>query len=74
MMPSIVTIANGIAVLEEKKSLRITKKERNTMTKEQQLRAMRKIRGDWGGVKPFTRIERNKKKYTRKQKHKMDFP
>lgn len=44
------------------------------MTKEQQLNAMRKIRGDWGGVKPFTRIERNKKKYTRKQKHKSDFP
>ena len=27
-----------------------------------QLRALNKIRGDWGGVKPYTRIEKNKKK------------
>lgn len=31
---------------------------------------LRKVRGDWGGVKPYTRIERNKKKYNRKIKHK----
>lgn len=35
-----------------------------------QLRALKKIRGDWGEVKPYTRIERDRKKYTRKQKHK----
>ena len=35
-----------------------------------QLRALKKIRGDWGDVKPYTRIERDRKKYNRKQKHK----
>ena len=35
-----------------------------------QLRALKKIRGDWGEVKPYTRIERDRKKYNRKQKHK----
>lgn len=35
-----------------------------------QLRALRKIRGDWGDVKPYTRVECDKKKYSRKQKHK----
>ena len=35
-----------------------------------QLRALKKIRGDWGDVKPYTRIERDRKKYSRKQKHK----
>lgn len=28
------------------------------------------IRRDWNGVNPVTRIERDKTKYTRKQKHK----
>lgn len=37
---------------------------------ENQLRALKKIRGDWGGVKPYTRVERDKSKYNRKQKHK----
>lgn len=37
---------------------------------EKQLNALKKIRGDWGGVKPYTRIEKDKKKYSRKQKHK----
>lgn len=37
-----------------------------------QLRALQKIRGDWGGVKPYTRIEKNMKKYSRKEKHKKD--
>lgn len=32
--------------------------------------ALRKQRGDWGNVKPYTRVERDKKKYSRKQKHK----
>lgn len=35
-----------------------------------QLNALKKIRGDWGGVKPYTRIEKDKKKYSRKQKYK----
>ena len=35
-----------------------------------QLRALKKIRGDWSEVKPYTRIERDRKKYNRKQKHK----
>ena len=35
---------------------------------------MNSIRRDWGDVKPFTRIEKNKKAYSRKQKHKsLDF-
>jgi len=38
-----------------------------------QLRALQKIRGDWGGVKPYTRIEKNRKKYSRKEKHKKDY-
>ena len=37
---------------------------------EKQLNALKKIRGDWSGVKPYTRIEKDKKKYNRKQKHK----
>ena len=37
-----------------------------------QLRALNKIRGDWGDVKPYTRIEKDKKKYNRKEKHKKD--
>lgn len=37
-----------------------------------QLRTLNKIRGDWGGVKPYTRIEKNRKKYSRKEKHKKD--
>lgn len=35
-----------------------------------QLDALKKIRGDWGNVKPYTRVERDKTKYTRKTKHK----
>lgn len=38
-----------------------------------QLRALQKIRGDWGGVKPYTRIEKDRKKYNRKEKHKKDY-
>ena len=29
-----------------------------------------KLRHDWGGVKPYTRIEKNRKKYSRKKKYK----
>lgn len=52
-----------------------TEKERNPTKMEKtisdnQLRALQKIRGDWGDVKPYTRVERDKKKYSRKQKHK----
>lgn len=39
-------------------------------SKEQQLETLRKIRRDWGDVKPYTRIELDKKKYRRKKKHK----
>lgn len=38
-----------------------------------QLRALQKIRGDCGEVKPYTRIEKNRKKYNRKEKHKKDY-
>lgn len=38
-----------------------------------QLNALKKIRGDWGGVKPYTRIIESKKKYSRKEKHKKDY-
>ena len=40
---------------------------------EKQLNALKKIRGDWGSVKPYTRIIENKKKYNRKEKHKKDY-
>lgn len=39
-------------------------------SKEQQLETLRKIRRNWGDVKPYTRIELDKKKYRRKKKHK----
>lgn len=28
------------------------------------------FRRNWGGVKPFVRVEKDKKKYSRKKKHK----
>lgn len=28
------------------------------------------VRGDWNGINPVTRIERDKTKYSRKEKHK----
>lgn len=37
------------------------------------LENLKKIRGDWGGVKPYTRIEKDRKKYNRKEKHKKDY-
>lgn len=43
------------------------------MTKEQELVALKKLRGDWGMVKPCMRVERDKKKYTRKEKHKVRY-
>ena len=30
---------------------------------------LQSIRGSWGAINPVTRIERNKKKYTRKEKY-----
>lgn len=42
-------------------------------SKEQQLEALKKIRGDWGMVKPYTRIEKDKTKYNRKKKHKKKY-
>lgn len=41
-------------------------------TSTSQLKALRKIRGDWGGVKPYTRIERSKKSYNRQLEHKRE--
>lgn len=43
------------------------------MTKNQELAALKKIRGDWGMVKPYTRVEKDKKKYSRKEKHKVRY-
>lgn len=40
------------------------------MTKEQQIATLKKLRGDWGQVKPYTRVERDRSKYSRKAKHK----
>lgn len=31
---------------------------------------MRTVRGSWNGVNPVTKIERDRTKYTRKEKHK----
>ena len=46
--------------------------ERRTHASEAQLRAMRKVRGDWGDVKPYTRVEAAKKnRYDRKQNKKL---
>lgn len=39
---------------------------------EAQLRAMRKVRGDWGEVKPYTRVEQSKKLYNRKLNKKLE--
>lgn len=30
----------------------------------------RTVRGDWNGINPVTKIERDRSKYTRKDKHK----
>lgn len=47
--------------------------ERKTRTSKAQLRAMRKVRGDWGDVKPYTRIEAAKKnRYDRKQNRRLE--
>lgn len=37
------------------------------------LESLKKVRGNWGGVKPYTRIEKDRKKYNRKEKHKKDY-
>jgi hypothetical protein len=39
---------------------------------EAQLRAMRKVRGDWGNVRPYTRVEAVKKRYNRKLNRKLE--
>lgn len=47
--------------------------ERRAHASEAQLRAMRKVRGDWGDVRPFTRVEAAKKnRYDRKQSKKLE--
>lgn len=47
--------------------------ERRAHASEAQLRALRKVRGDWGDVKPYTRIEAAKKnRYDRKQSKKLE--
>ena len=47
--------------------------ERRAHASEAQLHAMRKLRGDWGDVRPFTRIEAAKKnRYDRKQSKKLE--
>jgi hypothetical protein len=47
--------------------------ERRAHASEAQLRAMRKVRGDWGDVRPFTRIEAAKKnRYDRKLNKKLE--
>ena len=35
-----------------------------------QLRALQKIRGDWGGVKPYTRIEKDRKIFSKREAQK----
>lgn len=37
--------------------------------KDSNYEALKKIRGDWGGVNPVTKIIPNKKRYKRKEKH-----
>lgn len=46
--------------------------ERRAHASEAQLRAMRKVRGDWGDVKPYTRVEAIKKSYNRKLNKKLE--
>ena len=47
--------------------------ERRAHASEAQLRAMRKVRGDWGDVRPYTRVEAAKKnRYDRKQNKKLE--
>lgn len=37
-----------------------------------QLRAMRKVRGDWGDVRPYTHVEAVKTRYDRKLNRKLE--
>lgn len=46
--------------------------ERKTHASEAQLRAMRKVRGDWGNVRPYMRVEAVKKSYNRKLNKKLE--
>lgn len=47
--------------------------ERRAHASEAQLHAMRKVRGDWGDVCPFTRVEAAKKNhYDRKLNKKLE--
>lgn len=47
------------------------RKDRPTATPEF-LETLQKIRGDWGEVKPYTRIIPDKKRYDRKQNRKLE--
>lgn len=40
---------------------------------DEQMRALKKIRGDWGDVNPVMRIEPDRKKVPKKIKHKKKF-
>jgi hypothetical protein len=40
------------------------------MRKRKTIGSMTKSRGSWNGVKPVTKVEKDKTKYTRKSKHK----
>lgn len=46
--------------------------ERRAHASEAQLRAMRKVRGDWGDVRPYTRVEAVKTRYDRKLNRKLE--
>lgn len=47
--------------------------ERRAHASEAQLRALRKVRGDWGDVRPYTRVEAAKKnRYDRKLNKKLE--
>ena len=37
------------------------------------IETLQKIRRDWGEVKPVTRVFKNPKAYSRKEKHKKDY-
>ena len=52
-----------------KEEMRLAKKKGRRAAKNPAL----SLRGSWNGVNPVTRVEQDKTKYTRKQKHKENF-
>ena len=44
--------------------------DKNKLSKKAQKELNNKQRGDWNGIKPYTRVQKDKTKFTRHPKHK----